>query len=632
MTQPNSNNDFRDKVSTVFSGYRAEWLGPEIFRLFTEPSYFPQLINSNPCFLVGGRGTGKTTALRCLSYQGQSVLSSESGARLPFIGIYHRVNTNRVRAFGGPELDDDTWQKLFAHYLNLELCDSVLRFLSWYTKRYADADGLSAVALSQLSDSLHLPIYTGLEATISALDQSRIRFEAMINNAADSKVPRLSMQGAPVDILLRHVKHLPQFEHIPFFFLLDEYENFSASQQRVMNTLIKHCGELYSFKVGVREFGLTQRSTINAHEHLMHPADYRLMDIHKELEARFSDFAAGVCSQRINAVFDTGSPDPRTLFPGLSPESEAKLLGVADQVSHRIRDLMTDPILTIEGRHWLENVDPLESYTFFLRADAEGTRPICKLNDIIRHQSRWKQQYDNYKYAYLFTVRKGKRGIRKYYCGWTVYCQLASSNIRILLELVDQALLMHAERSTCLCPITPQNQTLATQVTGQKNFRELESLSLNGGRLARLLLGLGRVFQVMSEDPVGHTPEVNQFHLSNTNVPDDGRSEDISALLKDGVMDLALLWYAGSKLQDQTDVRQLDYAIHPIFAPFFGFSHRRKRKIGLSDIDIIGLIDDHRRAIRKLLRDQRRDGDQEPLDQDLPDQLALFSEFYGPPR
>ena len=115
--------DYRKKLVDLFSGYRAEWLDERIFDLFTEPSYFPQLTTSHPCFLEGGRGTGKTTTLRCLSYQGQAALRNISEITVSdwsYFGMYYRINTNRVRAFSGNELDTSNWINMFAHYVNLK--------------------------------------------------------------------------------------------------------------------------------------------------------------------------------------------------------------------------------------------------------------------------------------------------------------------------------------------------------------------------------------------------------------------------------------------------------------------------------------------------------------------------------
>ena len=621
-------DEFKKRLSEMFSGYRAEWLGPEVFRLFTKPSYFPQLTTAHPCFLVGGRGTGKTTALRCLSYQGQAELrpaeaSTPDLTDLPFVGMYYRVNTNRVRAFGGPELRAESWLKLFAHYVNLEFSEMILRFLLWYHERWPSVAQIDTDCLTKFAISMHLAISKDIREVLENLELSRVRFEAMINNVAEEEVPPLSLQGAPIDQLLTGVKRLSHFRRTSFFFLLDEYENFDASQQRVVNTLIKHCGELYSFKVGVREFGDTERATLNDHEKLRHPADYKRIDITGELQDRFSDFAARVCSQRIKSVFDSES-EIRWFLPELSPEDEAALLRVSDVVGPWVREMERTTDLTAGQRDWIRSAHHLETYTLFLRAEAEKKAPIDKIIDVLSDNRRWKHQYDNYKYAYLFAIRGRKSGIRKHYAGWSVYCQLASTNIRFLLELVDQAFSMHIESATDPSnPIPPQVQTEAAHATGQKNLRELEGLSLSGAKLTRFLLSLGRVFQVMAEDPVGHTPEVSQFHMSN-DVSDEDHRDYAVTLLKEGITHLALLYYRGSKLQDPTDIRQFDYAIHPIFAPVFGFSYRRKRKIVLSDIDFPELVDRPTEAIAKLLRSQRRE-----FSEDIPEQMKLFSEFYA---
>jgi hypothetical protein len=546
--------EIRQALAELFSGYRAEWLADRIFTLFTEPSYFPQLVTSDPCFLVGGRGTGKTTVLRSLSYEGLSALKTPSITELtawPYVGMYYRVNTNRVNAFQGPELPDKRWAQLFAHYINLEFCDLVLRFLEWFAARVPDAQRLSSDALGRVALSFQVGSVANHGELARALELARIGFEAAINNVGDSgHVPALSMQGAPIDQLLREVKALPQFTRKTFFFLIDEYENLDRLQQRVINTLIKHCGELYSFKIGVREFGFRERSTLQPHEQLMHPADYKLVDIADELvdQGRFADFAADVCNVRLRVAFDRSdsAPDVRALLPELDPEKEALLLGV-EPVTVASKSA---PVAQLPEHHleWLNQLTPLETYTLKKRAEAENMTFAAKVQDAYTDQPRWHAQYENFKPAYLFTIRRGKRGIRKYYCGWNVFCHLAAGNIRFLLELVDEALTRQlADNTEASVPVTPDNQTRAAQETGNKNLRELEGLALSGAKLTRLLLGLGRVFQIMAANPIGHTPEVNQFHLSSANGDPEVRRR-VEELLTEGVMHLALKRYRGSKL------------------------------------------------------------------------------------
>ena len=263
--------------------------------------------------------------------------------------------------------------------------------------------------------------------------------------------------------------------------------------------------------------------------------------------------------------------------------------------------------------------------TFVLAKFAEASN--CTFEEMVRDAAddphRWHQQYGNYKYAFLFAIKQ--RNIRKYYCGWSVFCRLAAGNIRFLLELVDDALTRHLASGTdVLAPVASDVQTHAAQNTGHKRLRDLESSSLSGARLTKLLLGLGRVLQVMALDPAGHAPEVNQFHVSDYG-QDKETDRRVVELLTDGVTHLALVRYRANKLQESHDVRNWDYFIHPVFSAFFGFSHRQKRKMEVRAVELLALTgDDSASTIKTILKRQNRDSPS-----DLPEQMKLFSGYYA---
>src|ERR1043165_3561863 len=109
------------KLGDLLSDYRAEWSAYEFGDLFIVPPYFKKLEVVRPCFLIGGRGTGKTTSLRSLRFDRSAArLDSDNvpADALPYLGIYIRINKNRVRACQGAELPHAEWQKAFAHYFN----------------------------------------------------------------------------------------------------------------------------------------------------------------------------------------------------------------------------------------------------------------------------------------------------------------------------------------------------------------------------------------------------------------------------------------------------------------------------------------------------------------------------------
>ena len=610
-----------EQLSRVFA-FRAETLREQLFDLFTEPAYFPEMTTGQACVLIGGRGTGKTTALRCLSYEGQFALLKRDVAslrRLPFIGFYHRINTNRVHALTGPELDSAGWRKWFAHYVNLLFCEQVADFLAWYSSNTGVQIELTAAQFASVSSSLHIPTVSSVSQLQHALTTSRIGFEACINNVADNPDIELSLQGAPIDELMQSVTHLDEFSNRRLFFLLDEYENLSNDQQQVVNTLVKHGGDTFTFKIGVRELGWRVRTTVDERSELHSPADYARVNIAEELsDSDFLKFATRVCNSRLSHI-DTGSDasiaDVNVLLPGMTDDEEAEVLGVK---------AIADPIresLILEGTapSELDDITSLEMVFVNSWADNHDQTLSEAFNEHIQSGTKGKEQFDNYKHALLFTIRRGKRGPRKHYSGFRVIAKLAYKNIRYLLELVEESLMLHLRKGSDLqTPVSCATQTEAAQRVGRKNLAELEGLSRHGADLTKLVLGLGRVFGVLARTPEGHTPEVTQFHLS-----DEELSPEVDELLRAAVTHLAVVREPGSKLVHETDTKAYDYAIHPIFTPFFEFSHRRKRKLTLKGEQLLGLIRTPKRTIKEILEaNNRRE------DEDLPRQLTLFEKYY----
>jgi hypothetical protein len=88
-------------------------------------------------------------------------------------------------------------------------------------------------------------------------------------------------------------------------------------------------------------------------------------------------------------------------------------------------------------------------------------------------------------------------------------------------------------------------------------------------------------------------------------------------------MHLALVRSRGSKPADETDTREYDYMVHPVYSAFFVFSYRKKRKMLLSERDLLRLILRPKEAIRDILARHHRSDDI-----DLPQQALPFSAYY----
>ena len=106
---------------------------------------------------------------------------------------------------------------------------------------------------------------------------------------------------------------------------------------------------------------------------------------------------------------------------------------------------------------------------------------------------------------------------------------------------------------------------------------------------------------------------MNQFSI-------DGLVEgECKKIIDSSVMNLAFIRMTGNKLAELESTKSFIYAIHPIYAPFFVFSHRRKRKLELTPEEFMYIISNQQGAIKQILRRNGKDLDRP----DDPNQLTL---------
>ncbi|MGO8465010.1 ATP-binding protein [Rhizobium leguminosarum] len=607
-------------LEQLFGSFRAESLHDDLYRLFNEPEYFYYLAAPKSCVLLGGRGSGKTTALKCLSYEGQAALRTSDFNNPSYVGLYSRINTNTVASFSGAELTDPAWNRIFGHFINLVICEEAATYIQWLRQDPQRRDVDRLVNYSQLGKALGLGQSSNLEEFIGEIESARIDLEIYINNF-DEDAPKISPLQTPIDLLMRELRKLSGHAKTNFFIILDEYENLLDYQQRLVNTLIKHAGGNYYFKIGVRELGWRERATLNPAEVLISPADYERIRIEETLEREFPAFAKRVCEARLQAV-DLQSYGPPIgvdmLLPGLSIKEEAAMLGVAKRVAD-FRSFL--------ARHSeLKSVSDLHDHELFVFLEMSNHNFDAAVGDLKTYAAGAlpaKQRYENYAYSFLFSISGKGANVPKLYCGHSVLAKITHQNIRFYMQLVNECIREQISAGKKISePIEPNLQTVAARKVGLSYLKELEGVSTQGGSLAKLLLGLGRVFQLLASNPVGGKPECNQFEL--TSKPGGaGVEHQAEALLTEAVMHLALIRTPGTKLTTETDIRSWDYAPHPIFAPYFGFSHRRKRKMSVSEDDLISLTYQPQDTIKKILGRRFR-----LADDALPAQMSMFDEYF----
>ena len=622
MTASDSSVDTFATLRDLFGDNRAEWPTERFRELFVEPAYFRKLEVMRPSILVGGRGTGKSTVLRSLRFdatlerleaQGRSFGDQEH------VGIFVRVNKNRVHAFHGASIDTDIWRKAFAHYFNLLACTELSQLAQWLELRLDET--LSSESVRRICRDLAIPEVETTSDLLPHVRDSISTLQIFVNNPESSNPPLFSMAESPLRTFASALSDHGLLEGRIIFCCVDEYENLLDYQQAVLNTYIKHAEPPLSFKVGVRKNGLRTRQTIVESDLLQTPDDYQEIDIANE---GFEYFATAVAKLRLSRAKQRGAQVPESLdqfLEGLSFAEEASHLG-ADSVADKVLEELKE---NSEVESWFASKPKSETYFLKYWAESEGSAILDLALHWMNNEKSWKDRVNNYGYASLFWLSRGRRGarVRKYYCGARTLLALPAGNIRYFLELIDNSV-AHQLKNGSRNPTTPLRisslaQTRAARDVGQRRLKQLEGLAEHGVELKRLVLAIGKVFFELARRPLGRTPEVTSFVLG-------GKPADVekaTELLDEGAAYLAFEATPRTKATTEVEMRDDEYRLHPIFCAFFEISHRRKRRLTFDAGDLLYVLKRPSKAIFSLL-----DSTSQTKDADLPEQLAFFSSFY----
>lgn len=610
----------------LFGDNRAEWPAANFEKLFVAPTYLKKLESMRPCFLVGGRGTGKTTSLQSLRYDSSLQRIESIGLGYDdqeYLGVMVRMNKNRVRAFHGASIGEDGeegWRRLFAHYFNLLVCSELATMTAWLQKRTNTK--LSTKSLSLISSEFGFDDVNNIEDLQDAIKHGISRLQIQVNNPARNLGLVLSIAESPLRSFVEMLSKDGLIGDRVIFCCIDEYENLLDYQQAVVNTYIKHAEPPLSYKVGVRKSGLRCRSTLDGQDLLRTPDDYLEIEIAEE---GFEYFAKAVAETRLDYALKKGVRVPASLKEFLSELSfheEAALLGAEKVADTILKELETEDL---ELHAYFNNKPKTEIYFLKYWRESEGRKLLDLARDWRAHEAEWKTRFGNYGYSSLFWLSRGNKGvrIRKYYCGERILLSLAGGNIRYFLELIDAAISQELENnlpSEGPLIVSPRSQTLAAREVGKRRLNQLEGLADHGVQLKRLVLAVGKVFFELARAPNGKTPEVTSFILT-------GRQNDVAKiqkLLEEGISHLAFESDPKTKPTSTVEMRDDEYRLHRIFCAFFEISHRKKRRMTFDAKQLLDVLGDRpSKAISELLEDCPQSAEQE-----LPEQLAFFSAFY----
>lgn len=319
-------------------------------------------------FILGGKGTGKTHLLRYYSYPAAK-LRAKHGIGLnvvsenKFLAVFLRATNMDAARFEQSGVPGPKWQLLFGVYLELRLAECVLDALIDIvaTSSHEDFDPQSFINDLQMS-------LVGADLTsCKSLTEVRLwtsnykrAIDDAVNNAAftgelNIHIP-FTLGAYCIPIAKAMGKLNIKLDKIPLIYLIDEIENFSESQQQVVNTLIRYGEGLATFRVTGRLYSRKTFATVGDGEPNREQVEFKTVILDQILHSyrKYPEFAKKFVKKRL-LLAGVGGKAAQENFSPVSCFDEIdqsnfysnaiKELGVSDGVTTSIKafqDLLRD--------------------------------------------------------------------------------------------------------------------------------------------------------------------------------------------------------------------------------------------------------------------------------------------------
>lgn len=479
-------NPFALARASDFSDQQINDLWVELGQLTIKSIIEPTSTRSK--FILGGKGTGKTHLLRYYSYPaaklrakhgvGLSVISENK-----FLAVFLRATNMDAARFELSGAPQPKWQLLFGVYLELRLVENVLDALIDVvdSSPSEDFDSLSflkelqiSMAGADLSDCRKL---TDLKQWTS---RKKRLIDDAVNNAAftgelDIHIP-FSLGAYCIPVAKAMGRLNTKLDKVPLIYLIDEIENFSESQQQVVNTLIRYGEGLATFRVTGRLYSRKTSATLANGEQNREHAEFKteiLDDILRSYN-KYPEFAKKFVKKRLLLAGVGGGVaqdkfSPVSCFEEIDQSnfytSTIEALGVADGVTKSIKifqDLLKETLKDQDSGGVVQEIvarivddfPPLIqklNIVQFAKKMSKKAKPRT-IADSIRAAARefvssggnttgwYATAYGHYSSDIFAQIcRDSRRAVGVPYAGFDMFTRMSSGNPRNLLIILGRA-------------------------------------------------------------------------------------------------------------------------------------------------------------------------------------------------
>lgn len=628
------------KLQNAFSRNRAEEFGLDVWNDFVIPPFYDRLdikTARKPRVIIGGRGCGKTMLLRYLSHQ---TIFSPLRNEIPkdaveHIGLYWRADTHFMNLMSGRNIPEDIWASAFNHMVAVVLGIELLGSLKSIGESRSDALTMDDVARLDFSklNAFDKTLSATFEGLYGDLEKKLWEFETWVNNVRSEATPHFLIGKNFLSALLKEIlRQAPGMTEANYFVYVDEYENLTVQQKKIVNTWLKHSQAPLIFNLAIKRNGMNITDTIGS-ESLADIHDYRINDLELEMDSHFPVFAAEILLLKM-ALETTAMTedlailrDPEGLQARRDQEYEASVLGKARQyfpsisnsemaaqaladnaILKKLKERVDKALVAKHSRLKSDKFVRLEFPEASIVVPALLHRPSLPPEDILAELDKLTAGkpnsftgskawiHNNFIGTYLQLFEPYSRAC-PFYAGFQTFCHLSHGNLRFFLELCHKSISL-LEDSEIVVPIELQAE--AARQASAAFLKEVRAYGSHGLQLHMFVMRLGSLFAIAHHRPSQSEPEQTHFSIGMGRA---ALTAEDHQFLSEAVKWSVLYEEMETKRKSESDPEGIEYVLAPIYAPYFHISYRKKRRISLSTDECITLMRGSYDQVKAMLND-----------------------------
>lgn len=613
------------KLSISFAKNRTEELPDDLWGRYVLPLNYEDnnlLDFSKSTIVMGGRGSGKTMFLKYHCYP--TIFSNKKKTlnqiELNNIGIYWRPDTDFAHMITHAYLDTK-WKVAFEGYVGLSIFSEFSKLIiAFINSNYRDEDIKKYLSDLKLPDEYNELFNLTENIKITDLHEVCQLMRSRLNDWLNYPEGRPPVAfGAKEKWLLfinYTLKKLPPFHDTTFHIFIDEFENLPEEQQVLINTWIKHSQVPLIFHIAYKKHCKVTSAT-QSDEHIVNVNDYRIIDLELIYESHFETLASEIIFSKINYFFNDS--DDIYLHSDIHSLKQRNELNYQKETKQKVQNIF--PTLTI-----IETVDELFKdsalvkklekliqdglnsknskldYSLFINYEFKRQSIINAIllnRKNIVAEKLLKKFIANDEAFYgplvnnnllggvLYIYNTYQKKTCPYYGGFDRFIALSQSNIRHLLELCYQSIIEYETEHVFNTDkienfsIPVSLQANAVKRASKMQIDKISSLGKYGRDLQKIAIRLGKIFLLSQRRKSQSIAEITQFTFKDYQLID---NEDLKA---DTLINECKVWgvlneEVNTKITTDKDNSTNLYVLHPMLAPYFGISPRKKRKLDLT--------------------------------------------------